>query len=93
MRCLAAIFCISLGGGPIGNSLRQFIPAYVLLGAEIRTVKQFLKAEYFDFLFRRLLDQLEVLVDHGFLDLRQRAVAAQHVTCLDEATAHDSGHG
>src|ERR1019366_9061581 len=76
-----------------GNSLGKVVPANVLLRAEIRTIKKFLEAEYFHFLFRRLLDQLQVLVDHGFLDLWQRAVAAERVACLNQTTAHIPGHG
>jgi hypothetical protein len=84
MLCLAAIFCIKLRGGSVGNALGEVVPANVLLGAEIRTVEKFLQAKYFDFLFRRLLDQLEMLVDHGFLDLGQRAVA-RRARCSPES--------
>ena len=63
-----------LGGRAIGHALGQVVPANVLLGAEIRTVEKFLQAEYLHFLLRGLLDQLQVLVDHGLLDFRQRAV-------------------
>src|SRR5712692_1610603 len=81
-----------MGRWSVGNALGEVVPANILLGAEIRTVKKFLEAEYFDFLFCGLLDQLQVLVDHGFLDLRQRAVAAYRVACLNQTTAHVSGH-
>src|ERR1700722_11010793 len=78
--------------GSVRNSFREFVPADVLLGTEIWAVKQLLQAKYLHLLFRRLLDELQVLIDHGLLDLRQRAVAAHYIPCLDETTAHNAGH-
>jgi hypothetical protein len=81
-----------LGSRSVWNSFCELVPADVLLGAEIGAVEQLLQAKDFHFFLCRLLDKLKMLVDHGFLDLWQRAVAAQHVTRLDEATAHNAGH-
>src|ERR1035438_8336039 len=79
--------------GSAGNALGQVVPANVLLGAEIRAVEKFLQAEDLHFFFGGLLDQLEVLVDHRLLDLRQRTVGAAGVARLNQTTAHIAGHG
>jgi hypothetical protein len=81
------------GSGALGHSLGKLVPADVLLRTEIRTIKKFLEAQHLDFFPRRLGDQLAMLVDHRFLDLRERVVAAQNVMSLNQAAAHDPRHG
>ena len=78
--------------GTLRYALREVVPPNILLRAEIRPVKQFLQTKDFDFLARRLLDQLEVLVDHCLLDFGQWVIGTQCITSLDEPTAHDAGH-
>ena len=82
-----------LGGGAVGDALGQFVPAGVLLGAEIRAVEKFLQAEDLRFLLRGLLDQLEVLVDHGLANLRQRTIGGNGVAGLNQGAADIAGHG
>src|SRR5882724_13534032 len=81
------------GGGAVWDAFGQFVPANILLRAKIGSVEKFLKAKHADFFLGSLLDQLEVLLDHGLFDLRQRMIAAKRVARLDQATANDSRHG
>ena len=77
----------------VGHALGEFVPAGILLGAKIRSVKKFLQAEDLRFLFRGLLDQLQVLVDHGLPDLRQRTIGAERIAGLNQTAADIAGHG
>src|ERR1041385_50504 len=85
-------FLHQLDCGAVRDRLSQLIPAGALLRAEIRAVKNFLKAQHLDLLFRRLFNQLQVFFNHGFFDLFERLVRAQHVAGLDQAAAHNSRH-
>ena len=76
----------------IGNAFRQVIPANILFGTKIRTVKKLLQAKNFHFFLGRLLDQLQVLLDHGVLDFSQRPAGAERIAGLNESTANRSGH-
>src|SRR5215813_4353888 len=76
----------------VWNALSHLVPLLVLLSAEIRTVKKFLKTQDLHLLLRSLLDQLQVLVDHRLLDLGKAVIGAKWIVGLDEATADSSGH-
>ncbi len=76
--------------GTVGDRLRQFIPAGILLGAEVGAVKQLLQTQNLDLLPGRLLDHLHMLPDHGFADLGQRVLGAQDIARLNQATANHS---
>jgi len=58
-------------GGAIGDWLGEFVPAGLLLGAEIGAVEELLEAEDLDFLFCGGDDQVFVLGHHFLFDLRQ----------------------
>ena len=45
MWCRAAISCIKRTVGPSGTGFRQFIPAGILFGTEVGTVKQLLQTQ------------------------------------------------
>ena len=69
-------------GRAVGHALRQFVPARVLFRTKIRPVEKLLQAEDLRLLARGLLDQLQVLVDHGFSDLREGTLGAERVAGL-----------
>ena len=77
-------------GGPVRDRLRQFIPARVLLGAEVRAIKQLLQTQNLDLLPGRLLNHIHMLPHHGFADLGQRVLGAQHIARLNQPTANHS---
>src|ERR1700721_2123040 len=79
--------------GTVRHSLGKFIPASVLLGTKIRTVKKLLQAQDLRFLSRRLLDQLQMLVDHRFSDLGERTLCVGRIAGLIQHTANNSTHG
>jgi len=81
-----------LDGGAIGHRLGHLIPAGILLGTEIRAVENFLQAQDLNLLFGGLLDQLQVLVNHGLLDLFQRVAGAKHVGGLNQSAADVTRH-
>ena len=78
--------------GAFRHALGELIPARVLFCAKIGTVEKLLQTKNLCLLLRSLLDQLHVLLDHGFLDLWQGMVGAELVTGLNQATADNSGH-
>src|SRR5215469_4528594 len=65
---------------------------HLLLGAEIRPVKKFLKTQDLHFLLCSLLNQLEVLVDHRLLDLGHTVIRTKRIVGLNKATADASRH-
>src|SRR5438270_5667551 len=79
-------------GWAIGHALRHLIPLLILFRAKVRAVEEFLKTEYLHLLLRGLLDELQVLVDHGFLDLSQAVIWAKRIARLNEAAADNSRH-
>ena len=62
--------------GTIRHRLGQFVPACVLLGTEVWTIKQFLQAQNLDLLSSCLLDQIHMLAEHSFPDLIERVLGA-----------------
>src|SRR6267143_2230574 len=80
-------------GGAAGDFFCQFIPASLLLGAEVRAVEKLLQSEDLHLLLGRGGDQVFVLSDHFFLDVRQRILFRGPFTLsLNQATANDTGH-
>src|SRR5256885_5452267 len=80
-------------GRSVRNALSQFVPARVLLRAKIRSVEELLQAENLRLFFRRLVDQLQVLVDHRLADLAEGAIGAKRVAGLNQGAANIAGHG
>src|SRR5258708_22436527 len=78
---------------PFGNALGEFVPARLLLGAEIRTVEKFLQAENLHLALGGVANQTLVLGDHLFLDLSQRELFRRPFTArLNQATTDYTRH-
>ena len=85
-------FLHQLSCGTIRHALGKLIPTRVLFRAKVRTIKEFLQTQDLCPLFRRLINQLQMLVDHRLFDLRQRVLGAEFVFGLDQAAADNPGH-
>jgi hypothetical protein len=77
-------------GGAVGDSFSEFIPAGILFGAEVRAVKQFLQTQDLYLLASRLLNQIQVLLDHGVANLGKRVLGPKDIARLNQATANNS---
>src|SRR5579862_9376233 len=86
-------FLHQLSRRPVGHALREFVPTCVLLRTKIRPEEKFLQAKDLCLFLSRLLDQLEMLVDHRLPDLRKWTFGANRVTGLDQGAADIAGHG
>src|SRR5258706_1574774 len=80
-------------GRPVWHALSQFIPARLLLGAEVRTVEEFLEAEDLDLLLGGVGDQALVLGDHFFLDVTERHfLRGPFAVNLNQTATHIASH-
>src|SRR6266849_7634020 len=73
-------------------TLSQSVPACILLGTEIWTIKDFLQTKDLNLLPGCLINQLQVLVEHGLLDFFERILRTKRIAGLDQPTADGSGH-
>jgi hypothetical protein len=80
-------------GWPVWDFFGQFVPAGLLLGAEVGTVEKFLEAEDLYFLFGGIGDEVLMLGDHLFLDVGERKLFRGPLTLgLNQATANRTSH-
>jgi len=76
-----------------GYRFRGLVPLHVLARAEIRRGEDFLQAQDLHTLLAGLLDEGDMLVQHGLFDLLNRSLPLGHGKAgLDQAGFHDSGH-
>src|ERR1700723_941725 len=79
-------------GGSIGDPFRGLIPFDGLLGAKVWAVEDLLQTYDLGAGFCGLANQIEVLLDHGFLLRGQGLRCRQGVRGLDDGTTNQTGH-
>src|SRR5207302_8375703 len=81
-------------GWSVRDALSQFVPASLLLSAEVRAIEKLLETEDLHFFLGGVGDQALVLGDHFLLDVGERKLFRRPFTSrLNQATAIRAGHG
>ena len=81
-------------GWSVRDALSQFVPASLLLSAEVRAIEKLLETEDLHFFLGGVGDQALVLGDHFLLDVGERKLFRRPFTLrLNQATANRAGHG
>src|SRR5215468_5214000 len=87
-------FLHQANGGAVGDAFGEFIPAGFLLGAKIRAVKKFLKAEDFYFFLGSRGNQVLMFRNHFLFYVGKQIFFWRSFTVsLDQAAANHAGHG
>src|SRR5262245_48178866 len=91
----AVFFCDlahQLDGRPVRDFLDHAVPPRGLLGAEIRTGKDFLHAEDFRALAGSLVDQLQMLFNGVLPDFLERRLGGRRTGCLNQSATDSTRH-